>query len=252
MKNPTKILEKICEHCKKNLPIESFNKRSITNDGFNKNCRDCYKELRRDKKHPIVSRITQKTCLKCNINKAISEFKTTKRSKDGYYHTCIQCLPPIQWNKEKQKLSEKKYIENNKEKIREKWKRDSQKINRKIRNRLNHRIWDALLLSGQQKKDKTYSLVGCELTFLKKWFEFQFVKSMNWDNIKLWHIDHVKPCKSYDLSNVEEQYKCFHWTNLRPCWAQENMEKSDTVDIDLIEQHKIKVEQFIQSTTNLS
>ena len=48
---------------------------------------------------------------------------------------------------------------------------------------------------------------------------------MNWNNIGKWHIDHIKPCKSFDLTKSDEQKKCFHYTNLQPLWALDNIKK---------------------------
>ena len=48
---------------------------------------------------------------------------------------------------------------------------------------------------------------------------------MSWDNQGEWHIDHIIPCASFDLTNEEEQEKCFHYTNLQPLWAIDNMVK---------------------------
>ncbi len=39
------------------------------------------------------------------------------------------------------------------------------------------------------------------------------------------HIDHIKPCAEFDLNNPEEQKKCFHFSNLQPLWAEENISK---------------------------
>jgi len=49
---------------------------------------------------------------------------------------------------------------------------------------------------------------------------------MTWSNYgKGWHIDHIKPCASFDLSNPEQQKICFHYTNLQPLWAIDNIKK---------------------------
>ena len=54
-------------------------------------------------------------------------------------------------------------------------------------------------------------------------------KKMTWKNHSLhgWHIDHIKPVTSFNLSKLEEQKKCFHYSNLQPMWAEENLKKSN-------------------------
>ena len=54
---------------------------------------------------------------------------------------------------------------------------------------------------------------------------------MSWDNYGDWHIDHIRPCCSFDLSKIEEQEKCFHYSNLQPLWAEENMTKGGKYDL---------------------
>ena len=70
------------------------------------------------------------------------------------------------------------------------------------------------------------SLLGCTIEFLRSHLEFQFTDGMTWENYPLWHIDHIVPCCSFNLSKEEEQSKCFHYSNLRPLWAEENIAKS--------------------------
>jgi hypothetical protein len=77
-------------------------------------------------------------------------------------------------------------------------------------------------------------LIGCEIDYLMYHLQHKFKKGMTWDNhgsgnngkgMKEWHIDHIKPCSSFDLSKPEEQQKCFHYTNLQPLWVKENWKK---------------------------
>ena len=50
---------------------------------------------------------------------------------------------------------------------------------------------------------------------------------MTWDNWQHdgWHIDHIRPCASFDLADLEQQRQCFHYTNLQPLWAADNIRK---------------------------
>ena len=81
------------------------------------------------------------------------------------------------------------------------------------------------------KGGSTISLLGCTIKELKKHLESMFDDNMSWDNYGLygWHIDHIKPCASFDLSIEDEQRKCFHYTNLQPLWAKDNLKKKDKI-----------------------
>ena len=84
-------------------------------------------------------------------------------------------------------------------------------------------------LNGAAKADSTMMLVGCTIQDLVAHIEAQWADDMNWDNygLKGWHIDHIRPCASFDLLDPEQQRQCFHYTNLQPLWADENLKKSD-------------------------
>ena len=45
-----------------------------------------------------------------------------------------------------------------------------------------------------------------------------------------WHVDHIRPCASFDLTDKKQQLVCFNWRNLRPMWGAENISKSDNYD----------------------
>lgn len=55
----------------------------------------------------------------------------------------------------------------------------------------------------------------------------KFQKGMTWENHGDWHIDHIKAIATFNLLDEDEQKKCFHWSNLQPLWADENISKGD-------------------------
>ncbi len=99
----------------------------------------------------------------------------------------------------------------------------------KIRDNLSLRMRLALKEQNLTKRNTTAALVGCSIPFLKKYLENKFKKGMNWKNQGRygWHIDHIKPCASFDLSDPRQQLKCFNYKNLQPLWAEENIKKSN-------------------------
>jgi hypothetical protein len=91
-----------------------------------------------------------------------------------------------------------------------------------------------IALKNNYKSSHTLELLGCSIEFLKKHLENQFVENMSWSNYgsgwygkgkEQWHVDHIKSCYTFDLSLPDEQKKCFHYTNLRPLWAVDNLRR---------------------------
>jgi hypothetical protein len=80
-------------------------------------------------------------------------------------------------------------------------------------------------MAVQEKTGKTMELVGCSKDDLLVHLESKFTEGMTWENYGKWHIDHIRPCASFNLEDREEQKRCFHWTNLQPLWAQYNIRK---------------------------
>ena len=93
-------------------------------------------------------------------------------------------------------------------------------INFRIAYNMRHRIIYAIKNSKTKKCTKTTNLLSCTVIKLKNYLESKFLPTMTWENYgKYWHIDHIIPCASFDLSIEEEQKKCFHYTNLQPLFA---------------------------------
>ena len=95
----------------------------------------------------------------------------------------------------------------------------------RMANALRARVRMAIKSSGGRKSRKTMQLVGCTMDYLRQHLETQFTGGMAWDNYGDWHIDHIKPCAAFDLTDDKQQLECFNYTNLQPLWASDNMSK---------------------------
>ena len=153
--------------------------------------------------------------------------------------------------KNKKKETDKNYFLKNREKIREigkiyrkkNWKNILVKKNeyskKKRREDLNFRLkincrtrlYQAL--KGTAKSARTMELIGCNIEELWNHLESKFKPFMRKEDYgKLWQVDHIIPCASFDLSDPEQQKKCFHYTNLQPLWTLENMKKGDKINYE--------------------
>lgn len=119
-------------------------------------------------------------------------------------------------NREQERASKNKRKQN-------RWKVD---INFRLKETMRNRVYCAMI--GKNKAARTSELLGCSMPYLNIWIELQFQSGMSWDNYGEWHIDHIKPCAKFDLSDPSQQLACFHYTNLQPLWAGDNIRKSDS------------------------
>ena len=169
--------------------------------------------------------------------------RNIEKVKQQKHESYLRCKERI---KEKKKLkaeeisnSKKIYNETHKEEIK-KWRseynrkhraeyreRYNSDINYRMARILSHRIREAIKSQKCKKESKTVDLLGCSIEEFKRYLETKFVSGMSWENYGQWHIDHIIPCAAFDLSDIEQQKKCFNYTNLQPLWAFENMSKND-------------------------
>jgi hypothetical protein len=100
---------------------------------------------------------------------------------------------------------------------------------------LRSRLGKAVKDQYAQKAAKTIDLIGCSVRKLLIHLESQFLPGMSWDNYgrKGWHIDHIIPCATFDLSRQSHQRKCFHYTNLRPAWHHHNVGRGRRIEGEL-------------------
>lgn len=103
-------------------------------------------------------------------------------------------------------------------------KNPSERVAKNLRQRMRNTI-----VKGY-KSASTIELLGCSFEDCRKHLEAQWQEGMTWDNYGIdgWHIDHIKPCASFDLTDPKQQAECFHYTNLQPLWAIDNIKKSDS------------------------
>jgi hypothetical protein len=158
------------------------------------------------------------------------QYKVTyKKNRKKYRHT------------DKYKAAQKRYRLSNKGKVAQK-KYRLQSENYKAYEK-KYRMKTLVKLSGYmrtklkiymnikklRKSNKTFEYLGCNPKELKTYIENKFRPGMTWDNwgINGWHIDHIIPLS---LAKDEDQIKkLFHYTNLQPLWAKDNLSKSNKI-----------------------
>jgi hypothetical protein len=195
-----------------------------------------------------------KICSSCKKRKNKKQFRKNTSRKDGLRSECKICSTKLDnnWyikNKEKKKRQIRKhyfdnhqyylkyarvYYNKNKKhliKIDTKRKKERRKtdLNYKIICNLRGRISQALKSQKTHKDNSTLELLGCSKQELVEHLESQFQDGMSWENYGLygWHIDHIIPVSSFDLSEPNQFKKCFHFSNLQPLWAIDNLRKSN-------------------------
>lgn len=238
-------MTQICRVCNIEKPIEEFVKNSRRKDGYDTRCLVCDRAYKHTK---VLERADEVYAQRKTYREANAEVIKERKRQD------------YQANKEQRQVSHKRYYEENKEAVLEackqyrdehkEWKKAYDKqyaethqecmkqIHKRyvdrhrddpfyvVRVRLSQRLNKALKRSKKTKA--TMELVGCSKEVLITHLEAQFQEGMSWDNYGRngWHIDHIKPCAAFDLTDVEQQKACFHYTNLQPLWAEDNMRKN--------------------------
>ena len=82
--------------------------------------------------------------------------------------------------------------------------------------------------------EQTTTTTESSIEDLRFHLQKNWLPGMSWENYGYygWHIDHIIPCSKFDLSKLEEQKKCFHFTNLQPLWALDNIKKSNKLNYE--------------------
>lgn len=195
---------KVCSLCKKAKPKDEFGIRRHTKDGLNVYCHCCNRQKHKEYRQSTIGKEARKRYQQGQAGKDAVKRQQKRRVQSG-------------WDKENKR---KRY--------------NSDQYQFKYISLLRERLYRSL--KGTLKSRPTLELLGCSLEELKIHLESQFEDWMTWDNHgsyqkdrKTWHIDHIKPCTSFDLTDPEQQKQCFHYTNLQPLRAIDNIKKSNKI-----------------------
>lgn len=211
LKDREKIIKKVKEYS-----IKNKDKISKTKKTYRENNIDIINSYMKDYYNENSKEIIYKNKIYYENNKD----EALERVKKYYKKNRIRILDRV-----------KEYRKNNREKINTYTrKKNIEDINFRLAKILRQRLRNALK-NNRYKKYSAIDLVGCSLEHLKKHIEKQFKDNMSWDNYGYygWHIDHIIPCASYNLEDIEQQNKCFHFTNLQPLWLKENTSKGKKI-----------------------
>lgn len=107
------------------------------------------------------------------------------------------------------------------------------KLDNKPKYKLAHNIRSRLrkALKGKSREKGIFTILGCSLDQLKIHLEYKFQPGMTWENYGEWHIDHIRPLSSFDLTDPSQLKLAGHFSNLQPLWAHENISKGDKYEL---------------------
>lgn len=205
---------KYCSGCNSILGLDNFRKKK--NDKYLSKCITCMhkyaRELYNIDKYEIATR---------------RKVRREARSQDELNKRALKASRYYIKNRGKILKMTNKYKIENRNKIKEYENRIEVKLANKIRKRIKRAI------KNNVKIGKINNLIGCSVEELKQYLEQRFYlnsktgKMMTWENYGLygWHIDHIVPLSSFDLTNKEQFLQACHYTNLQPLWAEENLKK---------------------------
>jgi hypothetical protein len=207
--------KKICRVCGKKKLFRSFYHKKGGAFGLDAKCKSCVALYHRQHFQKNKSEILSKR------KDYMVEYRGSNKDKISEY------------NQKYYEQNKKQILKHKSSKVYRKHSREYEKNKRQ--NNILYRITGSLrsrlnqAIRNNKKHGTTKELIGCSIEFLKEYLSRLFQKGMSWENYGKngWHIDHIKPCSSFDLTKPEQQKICFHYTNLQPLWAKDNIVKSN-------------------------
>lgn len=196
---------KRCWMCGDNKPatLEYFYKCSAESDGLQDMCKMC--NAKRAKK--VYSEATPEQKEKRRQSRRIANMPAEKRMQRNFSRR-VANMPTDQCEKNR---------------AAQRIKNQENPVLRLVKN-WRKRIWDACKTNSVSKDAHSEVLLGCSWDQFLGHLEINFQEGMTWENYgPVWHVDHVRPLASFDLTDPAQQREAFHWKNHQPLWAQENL-----------------------------
>ena len=236
---------KTCSKCGETKSLGAFYKHKTCKDGVQGHCKLCIKAQKKAYYEANKGKILtqQKAYYEANKEKISALHKDYREANKEKISALIKAYHEAnkekradqrkaryEVNKDKVSAQQKAYRKANREKInariRQRYKRDVQfRLGLALRNRLRRAV------KNQQRTSSAIRALGCTIKELKRHLEAQFTDGMSWENWALdgWHIDHIKPLASFDLTDRKQLLEACHYTNLQPLWAKENLSKGAAI-----------------------
>ena len=218
-----------CFKCNLNKPITQFRKYTNTLNSYSWTCKKCSNEKDKLRKKNIRRKKIENYIVKCEICNEEKPLITFAKLKKFYKKKiCNSCYPSF-LTKQKNEWCKNESITN---------------INYRLKKSLASRLRNVLKNLKLEKNNSTINYIGCNIQYLKEWFEYNFSEEMNWDNYgSYWSIDHVLPVCIFDLTNEDEKMKCWSWSNLTPVTIKYNSSKK-SIDTEQVNNIIKKIELF--------
>lgn len=239
--------KKICTGCNVNLLYNKYHKLTkkngrVTVQAMCKECTSEYKKKRYWANHDVeLAKMTKSRLKPENTIQRKGYYENNKEDYRSRYRGYMLNSEKRRLKKENgakyeklnaDKISKRKKLHNQKESVKARkriahQKRKREDINYNIKRRLRFRLRHVVNYLGDKKYKlkSAVDLLGCDMLFFKTHIESKFTEGMSWGRLSEIDIDHIIPCVKFDLTKLEEQKKCFHWSNLQPLWHLDNLRK---------------------------
>ena len=219
---------KVCSKCKLELGDSCFHKRN--RGGLDCYCKLCKKEYAKQyhQSHK-EARLAQSKRYYID-NKVIINVKHAQYFQANRGHLLTKNSQRYHTNKEHvQAINSKCFQKHKQRRYLYRSNRMRTDLNFKLSNILRSRLYRPL--KGGAKGGSAVRDLGCSIEFLKTYLESKFKPDMTWENWSKtgWHIDHIIPLSSFDLTKRRQFLKACHYTNLQPLWAGENLIKGSKI-----------------------